>query len=531
MLRFEEPQYLYLLALIPLIAILRYALVMRQRKKLAANCDLELVKELMPDASKWRPVVKFWLLEAVLALVIVVVARPQSGNKVTTNEKRMGIETVIAVDVSNSMYAEDVKPSRLDRTKMIVENLIDRFTDDKIGLIVFAGDAFVQLPITSDYVSAKLFLSSIDPSMINVQGTDMARAIDMAAHSFTKQEGIGRAIIVITDGEDHEGGTLEAAEKARKEGMNVFVLGVGSTKGSPIRIPGTHDYMRDNKGETVMTALNTDMCKEVARAGGGAFIHVENGSRAEELLDEELSKLAQQEISSTLYSEYSEQFQAVCLIAIILLIIETCLLNRKNPLFKGVSLFARRAPKSSVAAKTLLLVLLMSSAATVQAQNARDYIREGNRHFRNERYEEAEKAYLKALAKDSLNPQALYNLGNALMVQKKDSAVNYFMKAADEETNPYRKALAYHNIGVMFQSNEKYDVALEAYKDALRNNPKDDESRYNLEICKQQLKRQPKKPEQQNQGNKQDEKKEKNTKERMERMKQQVNPRRLQKNW
>ncbi len=338
MFRFEDPQYLYLLVLVVALALIRFVTSRNQRKRLRKFGDPQLLKELMPDVSRVRPAVKFWLLEVALSLLIVMMARPQFGTRIS-HEKRTGIETIIAMDISNSMRAQDVEPSRLDKSKMMIENLVDHFTNDKIGLLVFAGDAFVQLPITSDYVSAKMFLSSIDPSMMQSQGTDIARAIDMASHSFTQQENIGRAIIVITDGENHEGGALEAAKAAKERGMRVYVLGVGTTKGSPIPEPETGDYMRDNSGQTVMTALNEQMCREIAQAGGGAYIHVENNSNAQRLLDEELDKLEKNETESTIYSDYDEQFQAVGWIALLLLILEVCILDRKSQLQKRVSLF------------------------------------------------------------------------------------------------------------------------------------------------------------------------------------------------
>lgn len=291
----------------------------------------------MPNASSVRPTVKFWLIEAAVALMVVMIARPQMGSKIS-NDKRNGIETIIAIDISNSMLARDVAPSRLDKCKMMVENLVDNFTNDKIGLVVFAGDAYVQLPITSDYVSAKMFLQNIDPSLISTQGTDMARAINLAASSFTQQQGVGRAIILITDGEDHEGGAEEAAKAARKKGINVFILGIGSAKGAPIPLGGG-DYMKDESGNVVITALNENMCRQVAQAGSGTYIHVDNSSDAQEKLNNELSKLQKGETQSVVYSEYAEQFQAFCIIIILLLIAEICLLEVKNPLFKNVRLF------------------------------------------------------------------------------------------------------------------------------------------------------------------------------------------------
>lgn len=483
MLRFEDPQYLYLLVVIPIMALIRFVLQRNQRKRLRKFGDPKLLSQLMPDVSKWRPEAKFWILSAALALLIVMLARPQMGTKIS-HEKRSGIETIIAMDISNSMMAEDVAPSRLRRCKMMVENLVEHFTDDKIGLIVFAGDAFVQLPITSDYVSAKMFLSSIDPSMMAAQGTDIAQAIDMAVHSFTQETEIGRAIIIITDGEDHEGGAIEAAREAKKMGMRVFVLGVGSPNGAPIPMVGRQgNYMTDRMGNTVMTRLNEDMCKQIAKAGGGAYIHVDNNSNAQQQLDNELDKLSKKEIDSVVYSEYDEQFQAFGVIALLLLIIEALLLERKNRLLGKFHLFG--AKKKVV---TTLLLLLISMVATAQT-NDRQYIRDGNREYRGGKYEDAEVTYRKAVEKNPRNPQAAYNLANALMAQNKDSAaVDAFEKAAKLEPNKFRRAMSYHNIGVICQKHQMFKEAIEAYKEALRNNPKDDMTRYNLQLCKKQLK-------------------------------------------
>ena len=495
MFRFEDPIYLYALVLIPLLALVRWMMVRQQKRRLRRFGDKELVRQLMPDVSRWRPLVKFCLLLLALALLIVMLARPQFGTRIS-QEKRTGIETIIAIDISNSMLAEDVSPSRLDRAKMMVENLVDHFTNDKIGLIVFAGDAFVQLPITSDFVSAKMFLSSIEPAMIETQGTDISAAVNMATHSFTQEEGVGKAIIVITDGEDHEGGALEAAAEAKSRDMRVYVLGIGSTKGAPIPVPGTGDYMKDNTGETVMTALNEQMCKEGAEAGGGAYIHVENNSSAQDQLNNELDKLAKKETASSVYSDYDEQFQAVGILVLLLLVIEACMLEIRNPLLKNLNLFSRKR------VATMLLLLL---ALSVQAQSDRDYVRRGNKQFRLGSHADAEVDYRKALEKNNRNPQAIYNLGNALMAQKKDSAaIEQFQLAAKTETNPLRRAMAYHNIGVICQGNRMYGEAIEAYKEALRNNPNDDETRYNLELCKRQRKNQQDKQDQKQQQQKQD---------------------------
>ncbi len=483
MFRFEDPIYLWLLALIPILMLIRLFTYRNQKKKLRKFGDLTLLKELMPDVSRFRPTVKFLILLGALSLLIVMLARPQMGTKID-HEKRVGIETIIALDISNSMMAEDIVPNRLDRSKMMVENLVDHFSNDKIGLIVFAGDAFVQLPITSDYVSAKMFLSSIDPSMIATQGTDIARAVEMASHSFTQEEGIGKAIIVITDGEDHEGGALEAAKAAKENGMRVYVLGVGSSNGAPIPEPGTNDYMKDNSGNTVMSALNEEMCKQVAQAGGGAYIHVENNSAAQEQLDNELDKLSKKETTATIYSEFDEQFQAFGLLALFLLVIEICIMDRKNPLLNKFSLFGGKK-------KVVTMLLLLLTTSTMAQLSDRQYVRQGNKAFRSGDYPNAEVSYRKAIEKNPKNSQALFNLGNALMAQKKDSsAIEQFQNAARIETNPIRKAQSYHNMGVICQTHKMYGEAIEAYKNALRQNSKDDETRYNLVLCEHLKKKQ-----------------------------------------
>ena len=491
MFRFEDPQYLYLLVLVALLALIRLVTYRNQRKRLRKFGDPQLLKELMPNVSKVRPVLKFWLLEAVLALLVVMLARPQMGTRIS-HEKRTGIETIIAIDISNSMRAKDVEPSRLERSKMMVENLVDNFTNDKIGLIVFAGDAFVQLPITSDYVSAKMFLSSIDPSMIQVQGTDIARAIQMATHSFTQEEKIGKAIIIITDGEDHEGGAIEAAKEAMKNGMRVYVLGVGSTKGSPIP-DGQGDYMKDNTGQTVMSALNEQMCREVAQAGGGAYIHVENNTGAQRLLDEELDKLEKRETESTIYSDYDEQFQAVGIVALLLLIIELCILEIKNPLLSRFSFFKRNKRTAMIIGLAFVIGQLSVAPAFAQDNmSARRHVKQGNKLFQKRDFSEAETSYRKALEKNKENPQALYNLGNALLAQGQDTtAIKFFEQAAKVEKNPLRQSQSFHNLGTILQGRRMFGEAIEQYKQALRLNPNDDDARYNLVLCKHQLENQP----------------------------------------
>ena len=337
MLRFEDPIYLWMLLIIPIFVLMRFIVWRKRKRNLRKFGDPSLLKEMMPDVSKYRPTIKFCLLLSAITILIFMIARPQVGSKIS-HEKREGIEVLIALDISNSMLAQDVIPSRLEKSKLLIEDLVDHFTNDKVGLVVFAGDAFVQLPITNDYVSAKMFLQNINPSLITTQGTDLARAISLSQSCFTQREHIGRAIIVITDGEDHEGGALEVAREAYKKGINVFILGVGTSKGAPIP-DGNGGYLKDNSGQIVLSALNEQMCQQVAKAGNGVYIHVDNTSDAQEKLNKELSKLQSGISDTVVYSEYNEQFQIFGIILLLLLIVETILLESRNPLFKQINLF------------------------------------------------------------------------------------------------------------------------------------------------------------------------------------------------
>lgn len=338
MFRFGEPIYLYLLLIIPLLVVFYVYTNYRRRKKLRQYGDPELMAHLMPNVSKYRPDVKFWLVTVALVMVIFMLARPQFGSKMET-VKRQGVETVVALDISNSMLAQDVTPSRLEKSKKLVSRLVETFNNDKVAMIVFAGEAFTQLPITSDYISAKMFLETISPSLITTQGTDIRGAIDLAMKSFTPNEGVGRAIVLITDGENHEGGAVEAAQQVAEKGVRVFVLGVGSPDGSPIPVEGTNDFRRDKDGNVVVTKLNEQMCQEIAKAGNGMYVRVDNTNNAERALNAEINKLAKADVETQVYTEFDEQFNVIAWLALILLAVDVMLLNRKNPLFKNVKLF------------------------------------------------------------------------------------------------------------------------------------------------------------------------------------------------
>ena len=342
MFRFANIEMLWWLITIPVFVIAYIIITKRKQRQLMEFGDPELIAQLMPDASKIRPIVKFTLLIVALALLIVAAARPQYGQQEKT-VKRQGIEVMVALDISNSMLAEDVAPNRLDRAKQMLSKMIDNMTDDKVGLVVFAGEAFTQLPITCDYVSAKMFLNTISPKLIPTQGTAIGAALQTAIRSFGSQESdAGRAIILITDGENHEDDATAVAKQAQELGIQVFVIGIGKPEGSPIPVPGTNDYIKDRSGQVVVSRLNEEMCQEIAQAGKGAYVRCDNTNTAMRALQQELDRIATTDLETTVYADYNEQYQSFLLIALLLLVIDCFILMRQNHRLNRMDLFKEK---------------------------------------------------------------------------------------------------------------------------------------------------------------------------------------------
>jgi Ca-activated chloride channel family protein len=280
-----------------------------------------------------------------LVLLIVAAARPQFGQKEKTI-KRQGIEVMVALDISNSMLAEDVAPNRLDRAKQMLSKMMDNMVDDKVGLVVFAGEAFTQLPITCDYVSAKMFLNTTSPALIQSQGTAIGAALRTAIASFgTAESEAGRAIVLITDGENHEDDAVAMAKQAYERGIQVFVIGIGKPEGSPIPMVGSNDYMKDRNGQVVVSRLNEEMCQQIAAAGHGVYVRCDNTNTAMRALQNELNELATAELETTVYADYNEQYQSFVLVALLFLVIEFFIMMRKNHRLARMDLFKEKSDK------------------------------------------------------------------------------------------------------------------------------------------------------------------------------------------
>ncbi len=332
-LRFEHPEYLYWLLVIPLL-IAAYVIVKiidkRQFRKFA---DSKFAELLVPLASKARSNTKFVIFIFVLIFGILAAANLQTGSKME-EVKREGIDLYFCVDVSNSMNAEDIAPNRIERSKQAINNLINKLNGDRVGVIVFAGNAYVQLPITSDYSAAKMFLSTVNTSLVPSQGTEIGAAINLAVKSFGNSEH-GKAIVIISDGEDHENGNaIKAAQEAAKLGIKIYTIGMGLEDGAPIPLYNQYGkrtgYKKDREGNTVITKLDDNMLRQIAEIGDGIYRRASNSNVGLDEIYDEINKSEKSEVDSKIFTDYEDQFQWFLGAAIILLILELLISSGKK---------------------------------------------------------------------------------------------------------------------------------------------------------------------------------------------------------
>ena len=336
MFRFANPHLLWLLWLVPLMIVALLLLVRMRRRALKRFGNYDTVKQLLRDVSSWRVYTKFILFTIAFACVVIAAARPQFGAKLR-EEKSEGVEMMLVVDVSNSMLAEDLSPNRLDRTRYAIDKLFASLNQDRVGVVVFAGEAKVQLPITTDYRMARSFAKRLSTDGVGVQGTNLSDAIDLASLSFSDREGASRVMILITDGEAHDQGALESAERASDRGITIFTIGIGSPEGAPIKIGG--DFVKDEKGEMVVSHLNEELLQAIAEKGNGGYIRATNAEFGLTDIVKEIEKMEKSERSTMRFEEYNEQFYWLLWVAIALLVLEGLLLNRRNPRLKRFNIF------------------------------------------------------------------------------------------------------------------------------------------------------------------------------------------------
>lgn len=328
MIYFAQSQYFLLMLLAPVL-FAAYALYLRaRRRKIEAFGDAELVKGLMPEASTGRGWLKITLLALAWLMFCVGLARPQLGARLKEHQSK-GVEVMIALDVSNSMLAEDYSPNRLERSKLAISRIVDRLAGDRVGLVVFAGQAFVQLPITTDYVSAKIFLKTINTGSVPVQGTALAEALSTCARSFSTQSERSRAIILISDGEDHEGAAVDVAQSIGESGIRIYTIGVGSPAGKPIPSP-EGGLLKDKDGNIVVTKLDEGILREIAAAGNGLYVRAGNAEFGLNPILDEIRKLDKEEFESIVFEDFDEQYMYFFGIALFFLLLEFMVPGRKG---------------------------------------------------------------------------------------------------------------------------------------------------------------------------------------------------------
>jgi Ca-activated chloride channel family protein len=341
--RFANSEFLYLLLLVPILILVWVVNDYRKKRALNKFGESALVRSLLPDYSKYRPAVKLVFQCLAIISLTIVLARPQFGSKVE-EVKRQGVEVIIALDVSNSMLAEDIQPSRLERAKQAISHLVESLSNDKIGLIVFAGDAYTQIPVTTDYISAKMFLSTISPKIVPKQGTAIGSAIELGMKSFSPGKEKSRALIIITDGENHEDDPVARAKDAAADGIVIYTIGIGSPEGVPIslNINGKTDFMKDPDGNTVITRLDENILKEIAITANGKYVRANNSNIGLDQIFNDIRKLKKQELEGTVYTEYNDQFQIFAGLSLLILLIDFLIMDRKNRKLSNLKLFRYR---------------------------------------------------------------------------------------------------------------------------------------------------------------------------------------------
>lgn len=341
MFRFANPQYLWLLVAIPLLVVLFWLAARSRRKRIERFGHPEVLRELMPEVSTGRVTLRFILFTVAVACLILAAARPQFGSKLR-EEKSQGIEMMLTVDVSNSMLAEDFQPNRLERTKYAIGKLFEGLQQDRVGLVVFAGEPKVQLPITSDYRMARAFARKIDPSLVSVQGTAIGKALEQSLLAFSSdtEQSHGRVIILITDGENHEDDAIEVAKRAADMGVKIFTIGIGTPEGAPIQING--EFIKDENGEMVVSKLNEEMLARIADITGSAYVRATKQSIGLDEIVKAINEMEQTELSTIRFEEFNEQYQYLVLAALVLLLAELLVLDRRNPLLAHLNIFREK---------------------------------------------------------------------------------------------------------------------------------------------------------------------------------------------
>ncbi len=487
---FQHIEYFIVLAAIPLLLILYFFVLSWKKRTIKKIGDAKLVKEIIKNYSAQKFELKFVLIVLAFSSAGFALANLRSPQGVE-QVKRNGIDVMIAIDVSKSMLAQDVKPNRLERAKQALGKLIDKLSSDRVGIVVFAGRAYLQMPLTGDHGAAKMYLSSASTDIVPTQGTVISDALKMCQRSFNSKEKKYKAIILISDGEDHDEGALKIAGQLADEGIVINTVGIGSPQGSTIIDELTNQPKQDINGNTVITKLNEEGLKKIAEKGNGTYQLFTNTDDLVTSLEAQLGSMDQRTITEDSLVNYKNYFPYFLLLALGLLVIELFISERKT-----VGSWQLAIGKRSRKMPATLLIALCLLPIAALAQNEKALIKKGNEAYEKKEYNNAITNYQQATTKNPANPTAQYNLGNALYKNKKtDEAVQAYENALFNTTSNADKSKAYYNKGVVLQNDKKLPECIEAYKNALKLDPKDEDARQNLQKALLQQKEQQKKEE------------------------------------
>lgn len=472
MVHFQHIEYLLALALVPLM-ILLYVFVLRSKKNTIKKIgDPALVNQLIKDYSPAKFLIKFVLIVTAFVAGIIALANPRMP-KGTTIVNRSGIDVMIALDVSKSMLADDIKPSRLERAKQFIERLIDKLPDDRIGIVVFAGRAYLQMPLTTDHSAAKMYLSSATPDVVPTQGTVIGDALKMCYAAFNTKEKKYKSVVLVSDGEDHDKTAEKVTKAMAEEGVMINTVGIGSPEGTTIIDPATGVTKTDAEGRPVITKLNEKELQSIAANGNGLYELFTNTDDVVNGIDTQLKKMGQHSITENSLVNFKNFFPWLLGLALILLVAEFFVSEVKK-----LAVVKKIIIKKETAALMAMLIL----PSLLFAQNSNTLIQNGNYAYNKKEYDVAVDNYKKAADKEPANETAQYNLGNALYkkgdaeeaLKAYDEAIKFSKSKSDQSGSWYNK-------GVSLQNNKKLPESIDAYKNALRLNPTDEDARFNLQ--------------------------------------------------
>lgn len=475
---FQYPLYLFGLLAVPAMVVLFFFYTAWKKQKIKKMGDPVLVQQLISNYSPKKFTAKFILVSLAFALLVVALANPRQpdGN---SNVKHNGIDVMIALDVSRSMLAQDIKPSRLERAKQFVSKLVDKIPDDRVGIVVFAGRAYLQMPLTSDLAAAKLYLSTINTDVVPTQGTVIADALQMCYNAFNAKEKKYKSIVLISDGEDHDERAEKLSRSLADEGVMVNTIGIGSAEGATIDDPVTGESKKDAEGKTVITRLNEKELSNIAGITGGTYLSLTNSDEAAIAIQQQLGTMEKRGITEMSNASYRYYFPWLLGLAFLLLLVEFLMSENK-----------RNTSTRRIQFTLLSLLILVLPSSKLFAQNTNELINRGNDLYKEGKYKEASDQYKNATTKKPGDATAQYNLGNALYKNNNtDSALKAYEKAIAFSKTNKEKAAAWYNKGVALQNDKKLTDCIAAYKSALKLDPTDEDARLNLQKALQDRKK------------------------------------------